>query len=78
MKKKIILIICIVFTLLLIPIPSRLKDGGTVKYSAVLYTVYDVHRIKAIENPDDGSYDTHYVEGTIINILGIEIFNNVK
>lgn len=74
MKKKLIVSICILLTgILLIPLPMRLKDGGTVVYRAVLYTVADVHRI----NPDPVS-DRPYLEGTVIRILGMEVFNNVQ
>lgn len=77
MKKKIIIILCVVITLLLIPIPSKMKDGGTTKYGAILYSVYDVHRIKPVDIPnEDGTYETEYVEGTVIKILGYEVFNN--
>ena len=42
MKKKVITTVCILLSaLLLIPIPLRLRDGGTVKYQAVLYSVSD-------------------------------------
>ncbi len=68
MKKKII--ICILLAIIfLIPIPMRLKDGGTVKYKALLYTVSDVHKIYG---------DNQYSVGIIVEILGIEVFNNVQ
>lgn len=70
--KKIIIGICILLAILLIPIPIRLKDGGTVKYFAVLYQVEDVHRI----NPEATTRD--YLEGTIVKILGIEVYNDVE
>ena len=56
---------------LLIPIPIHQKDGGTVEYKAALYSVYDVHRLPI----DEGK---PFLEGTIIEIFGIEVFNNVK
>lgn len=72
MKKKIIIAIAIVIAaILLIPIPLRLKDGGTVRYQAVLYSISDVHRLAPTEN------DVCYEDGIIIKILGIEVFNNV-
>ena len=74
MKKKVIIGICIVLiAILLIPIPMRQKDGGTVEYNAILYSIADVHRL----NPDVES-DQPYLEGMIIKILGVEVFNNVK
>ena len=72
MKKKIIIAIAIVIAVvLLFPIPLRLKDGGTVKYQAILYSISDVHRFAPLEN------DVGYEDGIIIEILGIEVFNNV-
>ncbi len=72
MKKAVVIIIfAVVMAILLIPVPLHLKDGGTVVYQAVLYSVSDVHSL----NPDkpDG-----YDDGTIIRILGIEVYNNVE
>ena len=72
MKKKVMIGICVLLAIvLLVPIPMRLKDGGTVVYNAVLYQVEDVHRIK------DASED-EYLEGVIIKILGIEVYNSVE
>lgn len=74
MKKKIIIGISILLAIvLLIPIPMRLKDGGTVVYNAILYRVENVHRI----NPEATSNDD-YLEGTIVKILGVEVYNNVE
>ena len=72
MKKKTILAICIlVMIILLIPIPMRMKDGGTVKYQALLYSVSDVHRLAL-------STESGYEDGIVIEILGMQVFNNVK
>ena len=72
--KKLLAAICIVLALLLlVPVPIRMKDGGSVEYKAVLYSVTDVHRI----NPDINS-SSQFIEGTIIEIFGVEVFNNVE
>ena len=72
MKKKIIIAIAIVIAVvLLFPIPLRVKDGGTVKYQAILYSISDVHRLAPTDN------DVGYEDGIIIEIFGIEVFNNV-
>ena len=72
MKKKIIVVISILLAVVLLcPIPMRLKDGGTVKYQALLYSVSDVHRLAP-------SVESGYEEGLIIEILGMQVFNNVK
>lgn len=75
MKKKAIIIIFIfVAIVLLFPIPLRLRDGGTVQYKAILYTVSDVHSIATIEEQEAGK---EFNEGIIVEILGFEIFNSV-
>ena len=71
MKKKVITTVCILLSaLLLIPIPLRLRDGGTVKYQAVLYSISDVHRLAPSE-------ESGYEDGIIVEILGMQIYNNV-
>ena len=72
-KKAIIVMIIIVLIILLIPIPRGLNDGGTVEYTALLYKVSKVHRYKLTEDAE-----RTFEDGTVIEILGIEIFNNVK
>ena len=74
MKKKVMIGICVLLaTVLLVPIPMRLKDGGTVVYHAVLYQVEDVHRLGAVDTAGD-----EYLEGMIVRILGIEVYNSVE
>ena len=51
----------------------HLEDGGTIVYNAILYQVEDVHRIGAEDTAED-----EYLEGTIVKILGIEVYNNVE
>ena len=72
MRKKIIIVIVIVALLiLLVPIPMYLNDGGTVEYKALTYKISKVHRLT-------GDLEKEYEDGIIIEILGVEIFNNVK
>ena len=74
MKKILIIAVCIVLAaVLLLPIPMYMEDGGTVEYTAVLYSVADVHRLN-----QDEETDAPYQEGTIIKILEFEVFNNVQ
>lgn len=47
-----------------------MKDGGTVKYQAVLYSISDVHRLAP-------SLASGYEEGIVIEILGMQVYNNV-
>lgn len=73
MKKKVIAGLCVLLAaVLLFPITYHLKDGGTVVYKAVLYKVHKVHQV----GPPDS--ERAFLEGTIIEILGVEVFNNVE
>ena len=75
MKKKAIIIVCVLLAIvLLFPIPMRLRDGGTGQYKAILYTVSDVHSIATIEEQEA---EKEFNEGIILEILGFEIFNSV-
>lgn len=70
MKKKIILIIVfIIMLILLIPIPIKLRDGGSTEYRALLYTVTRYNKL-------DESKETGFVNGTKIEILGFEVYDN--
>lgn len=73
MKKKIVIIVSVILIglVLLIPIPQRLKDGGSVEYRALLYKITDVHRLNSLEA------DKPYLEGIIVELFGIEVYNNV-
>lgn len=74
MKKKVMIGICVLLAIvLLVPIPMRLKNGGTVAYHAVLYQVEDVHRLGAVDTAGD-----EYLEGMIVRILGMEVYNSVE
>ncbi len=74
MKKKVIIGICTLLVIvLLIPIPMRLKDGGTVVYNAILYRVEKVHRLDT-----EFTEEVDYLEGTIVKVLGIEVYNDVE
>ena len=73
MEKRNVAIVCILLVIiLLIPIPLRLKDGGTVVYKALAYSVSRVHRLASVKA------EKEYEEGIIIKVLGIEVYNNVE
>ena len=75
MKKHVVwIILLIVLLILLVPIPQQYNDGGTTAYKAVLYSVYDVHKI--YEPNEAGKME--YIEGIIIEILGKEVYNNTE
>jgi len=72
MKKKTIkIVIVIISLLLLIPIKLGYKDGGTIKYQAVLYSITDWHAIR-------GTDFRGFYTGIEIKILGITIYKDTK
>lgn len=68
-----LVIAVILAVLLLFPVPIRMKDGGSVEYKATLYSVTDVHRASG-----DPHSDKEFLEGIIIEVFGVEIYNNVQ
>ena len=71
-KKKIIIIVAIVvFVLMLIPIPMRLKDGGSIEYRAILYKYTKIHRLSERST-------TGYEDGWELKILGIYVGGEVN
>ncbi len=80
MKKKIVIgIVVFVMLVLLVPIRLQMKDGGSVQYKAMLYTVTKYHQSTLKENlEDEGIIESGYCVGWGVEVLGLEIFNNVK
>ena len=73
MKKKVIIGICVLLIIIaLIPVRVHYEDGGSVAYKAILYKITNVHSIGAEDTSED-----EYLEGTIVKILGIEVYNDV-
>lgn len=73
MKKRILVAIAIVVGIvLLFPRIYHLKDGGSVVYEAVLYRVENVHSLNSVNAPN------MYLEGIRVEILGFEIYDNVR
>ncbi len=70
-KKSIVILIIIIGLILLVPIPMKLKDGGSIEFKAILYTITKYHRLTVEE---DG--ETQYIDGIGIEILGMEVYNN--
>lgn len=70
-KKKIISTTVLVVLILAIPIPIRYKDGGSIKYKAILYEAMKYHQICL-------NLDSGYKDGWSIKILGMEIYNSVE
>ena len=69
-KGKVIAVVIIVLIIACcIPVKRMLKDGGTVEYNAVLYSVTKVHSLY---------YDFGYMEGTQIRVLFFNVFDDVE
>ena len=77
-KKAIIIAIVVILLILLFPIRNQLKDGGTVEYKAILYKVSKVNKMISEEEMEQEEKIKNYEKGIIIEVLGFEIFNNVK
>lgn len=73
-RKKVIIIIIIVLILavLLVPLPVRNKDGGTVKYKAVLWSYTDYHTL-ADELDENGKYVRGFEVGYKLEIVGTTV-----
>lgn len=71
MKKKMILVGAIILLLILLfPIPLYLKDGGSVEFRALFYTIIKYHKLVAERE--------EYVEGIEIKILGRKVYSNIN
>ena len=69
MKTRVkVLIIIVICAILLVPIPAAYKDGGTVEYNAILYTVRKVHSLQP------RGFDI----GTQVRILFWHVYDDVK
>lgn len=69
MKKWVkVVIIIVICAILLVPIPVGYKDGGTVEYNAILYTVRKVHSLQP------RGYDI----GTQVRILFWTVYDDVE
>ena len=73
MKKAFVIILLVALTLILLPSRAQYKDGGSVEYRAIAYTVYDVH---ALYGTPDGQMK--FVEGVIIEVFGYQVYNGTE
>jgi hypothetical protein len=68
-KKTIIIVAIVIFIIMLIPVPLRLKDGGSVEYKAILYKYTKIHRLNE-QSP------TGYENGWELRILDFYVGGN--
>ena len=71
-RLKWLIPLIIVLAILLIPIPMRMKDGGSVTYAAITYQVTDYHRHAEMDGIGG------YTEGFRVVILGVEILEHTE
>ena len=70
MKKALVIILVIVLIVLLIPIPYRVKDGGSICWAPIL-PMYEVWVYRTMPNPIyNGS-----LRGYAVYLFGIEVID---
>ena len=69
MKKKFYVVIAIIVVILLTPVRMNLKDGGSVRYKALVYEVTKIHQFSS---EVDGLKP--YIDGVEIKILGMTVY----
>lgn len=76
-KFRIILIavILVIFIIVLFPIPSSIKDGGSIAYISLVYEVVRYHRPSQVVSEYDELH-TIYLEGWRIQIFGHIIYDD--
>lgn len=74
-KKRALLVIAVVLVLalLLTPIPLGLKDGGSVRFKALVYEVTKIHQF-----PSETDADYEYIEGIEVKILGVTVYRKTN
>ena len=72
-KKKLIIALCVMAIIVLfVPRVYVLKDGGSKEFTALTYRITKVHSLNPVES------EKEFATGTIIEIFGREVYNNVK
>ena len=72
-KKKLIVALCVmVMIVLFVPRVAVLKDGGSKEFTALTYRITKVHSLNPVESEEE------FATGTIIEIFGREVYNNVE
>lgn len=79
MKKHITVIITIfIILVLMFPIRTQLKGGGTVKYKSLTYKISKVKRLISEEEAEKEGKVQNYDRGIIVEFFGFEIYNDVE
>ena len=82
MKKarKTILAVAVglLFVVLLFPTRMNLKDGGSVQYRALTYSITKVHRLIPEEEAEKAGKIKPYEDGYQIELLGVRVLDTVE
>lgn len=74
MKRKLKVIIPVIIAIiLLVPVKEHLKDGGTIKYNAVLWGVTKEHSMTR-----DSAGNNGYSVGIIVRILWFDVYKDLE
>ena len=71
-RSKWLIPLIIILAILFTPIPLRMKDGGSVTYTAITYQVTDYHRHAEVDGIGG------YTEGFRLVIFGFEVFEHTE
>lgn len=72
-KKRLIIALCVmVMIVLFVPRVAILKDGGSKEFTALTYRITKVHSLNPVEAEEE------FTTGTIVEIFGREVYNNVE
>lgn len=72
-KKKLIVALCVILVLVpFVPRVALLKDGGSKEFTALTYRITKVHSLNSVEAEEE------FTTGTIVEILGREVYNSVN
>lgn len=79
MKKKVFAIVVVLaLVILLFPIRMNLRDGGSVQYKSLTYSITKVHSLISDEETIKEGKVKPYDDGFVVMILGLKVFDNVE
>lgn len=79
MKKKVLAIVAVLaLVVLLFPVRMNLKDGGSVQYKSLIYSITKVHSLASEEETIKEGKVKPYNDGFVVEILDIKVFDNVE
>ena len=79
MRKKVFAIVAVLaLVILLFPIRMNLKDGGSVQYKSITYSITKVHSLISEEAAIKGGKIKPYNDRFVVKIPGIKVFDNVE